>query len=102
MGHDTVEQVLALLRASRLSTLDITGGAPELNPHFRELVRAARDECAHVIDRFNLTVLSEPGQENLTEFLSVQEVEITASRPCYLQENVDRQRGKGVFDASLH
>jgi len=101
MGHETVEQILAFLRASRVSTLDITGGAPELNPHFRELVRAARDEGTHVIDRCNLTVLAEPGQEDLTEFLATQEVEITASLPCYLQENVDRQRGKGVFDASL-
>src|SRR3569832_23914 len=101
MGHETVEQVLAFQRASRESTLDITGGAPEHTPHYRELVRAARDEGTHVIDRCNLTVLAVPGQEDLTEFLATHEVEITASLPCYLQENVDRQRGKGVFDASL-
>src|SRR3569832_1366557 len=99
MGHETVEQVLAFLRASRVSTLDITGGAPELNQHFRELVRAARDEGTHVIARCNLTVIAEPGLEALTAFLATQEVENTASLPCYLQEIVDRLRCMGVFDA---
>lgn len=101
MERETVQHVLAFLRASRAATLDITGGAPELNPHFRELVRAARAAGARVIDRCNLTILGEPRHEDLAEFLAAQRVEITASLPCYLKDNVDRQRGKGVFEASL-
>ena len=93
--------MLAFLRASGVKTLDITGGAPELNPHFRYLVEAARALGVHVIDRCNLTILSEPGQEDLAEFLAAQRVEIVASLPCYLEDNVDRQRGKGVFDGSI-
>ncbi len=101
MGRETVEQVLAYLRASGVSTLDLTGGAPELNPHFRDLVREARSLGAEVIDRCNLTVLNEPGQEDLAEFLAAHAVEVVASLPCYLQENVDGQRGQGVFGGSL-
>jgi len=81
--------------------LDLTGGAPELNPHFRELVKAARARNVEVIDRCNLTVLEEPGQEDLAEFLAEQGVQVTASLPCYQKENVDGQRGKGVFDKSI-
>jgi radical SAM/Cys-rich protein len=81
--------------------LDITGGAPELNPHFRDLVCAARDLGVRVIDRCNLTILEQPGQESLARFLAAQSVAIVASLPCYLEANVDRQRGKGVFEASI-
>jgi len=101
MSHEVVQQVLTVLERRRIATLDITGGAPELNPSFRELVRAARDMAVRVIDRCNLTILEVPGQEDLAEFLARNEVEITASMPCYLQDNVDRQRGKGVFDGSI-
>jgi radical SAM/Cys-rich protein len=101
MSGETVELVLAFLRRSSISVLDITGGAPELNPHFRELVTAARATGAQVIDRCNLTVLEAPGQDDLTEFLARERVEIVASLPCYLEANVDRQRGKGVFAASI-
>ena len=97
----TVDQVIAFLRLGKVSTLDITGGAPELNVNFRDLVSSARALDVAVMDRCNLTVLQEPGQEDLAHFLAAQRVEITASLPCYLQENVDRQRGKGVFDASI-
>ena len=93
--------MLAFLERRRVSTLDITGGAPELNAQFRRLVSAARDMGVRVMDRCNLTVLEVPGQEDLAEFLAAQQVEIVASMPCYLEDNVDRQRGKGVFDASL-
>ena len=82
-------------------TLDLTGGAPELNPHFRRLVSRARALGVRVIDRCNLTILEEPGQEDLAEFLAAQRVEVVASLPCYLEDNVDRQRGKGVFEASI-
>ena len=101
MARDTVDQVLAFLRASGVKTLDVTGGAPELNPHFRDLVREARALGVCVLDRCNLTILEQPGQEDLAGFLTGQRVEVIASLPCYLQENVDRQRGAGVFEASI-
>src|SRR5499427_2766810 len=101
MGGETVDVVLAFLERRRIATLDITGGAPELNPNFRRLVIAARDMGVRVMDRCNLTILEVPGQEDLAEFLARQQVEIVASMPCYLLENVDRQRGKGVFESSI-
>lgn len=101
MSRETVLDVLAFLESSRVATLDITGGAPELNPHFRMLAAAARRMGVHVMDRCNLTILEQPGQEDLAAFLARHEVEIVASLPCYLEENVDRQRGKGVYDASI-
>jgi radical SAM/Cys-rich protein len=101
MGRDVVAVVLAFLRNSEVKTLDITGGAPELNPHFRHLVAAARALGVHVIDRCNLTILNEPGQEDLAGFLAAHRVEVIASLPCYLEDNVDRQRGKGVFAGSI-
>jgi radical SAM/Cys-rich protein len=88
MSGETIDVVLAFLAAKRLATLDITGGAPELNPHFRKLVRAARKIGVHVMDRCNLTVLEVPGQEDLAQFLAREQVEITASMPCYLEDNV--------------
>ena len=90
-----------VIDAHPVQTLDLTGGAPELHPRFREIVRHARREGLRVIDRCNLTILSEPGQEDLAEFLAEQGVEVTASLPCYSRDNVDRQRGDGVFDASI-
>jgi radical SAM/Cys-rich protein len=101
MGRDVADAVLAFLRGSAVKTLDITGGAPELNPNFRYLVTAARALGVHVIDRCNLTILNEPGQEDLAGFLAAQRVEAIASLPCYLEDNVDRQRGKGVFAGSI-
>lgn len=101
MSGETVDEVLRLLQASGARTLDITGGAPELNPHFRRLVRAARTMGVGVIDRCNLTVLEEPGQEDTAGFLAEHRVEIVASLPCYLESNVDAQRGDGVFEKSL-
>ncbi|MGD2075341.1 MAG: arsenosugar biosynthesis radical SAM protein ArsS [Gammaproteobacteria bacterium] len=101
MSRATAEQVLAFLRRSEATRLDITGGAPELNANFRFLVAAARELDLHVIDRSNLTVLNEPGLEDLAEFLARQRVEIVASLPCYLEENVRTQRGEGVYESSL-
>ena len=101
MAGGTVDQVLELLAASGADTLDLTGGAPELNPHFRRLVSRARQLGVRVIDRCNLTVLLEPGQEDLAEFLAAERVEVTASLPCYLEDNVEQQRGKGVYDDSI-
>lgn len=101
MDLATVDQVIASLRELPFDTLDLTGGAPEMNPHFRYLVDSARSLGKRVIDRCNLTILQEPGQEGLATFLAEQRVNIVASLPCYLEENVDRQRGKGVFDRSI-
>jgi radical SAM/Cys-rich protein len=101
MDGETAALAIEFLRVSGATALDLTGGAPELNPHFRDLVRAARGLGARVIDRCNLTILEEPGYEDLAGFLAEQGVEIVASLPCYLENNVDRQRGGGVFAASL-
>jgi len=101
MGRDIVELVLRVLEGRRIPMLDVTGGAPELNPNFRHLVREARALGARVIDRCNLTVLNEPGFEDLADFLASEAVEITASLPCYTKENVDKQRGDDVFDSSI-
>lgn len=101
MDEATVDGVIECLGRMAFETLDLTGGAPELNPSFRRLVDAARALGVHVIDRCNLTILQEPGQEGLAEFLASRQVEIVASLPCYLEDNVDRQRGKGVFGRSI-
>jgi len=101
MTHETVAEVIACLKRSDIATLDLTGGAPEMNPHFRELVVAARALGIKVMDRCNLTILSQPGYETLAEFLAEHQVEVVASLPCYLEDNVDSQRGDGVFQASL-
>ncbi|MEO8346655.1 MAG: arsenosugar biosynthesis radical SAM (seleno)protein ArsS [Betaproteobacteria bacterium] len=101
MSRQNIDAVLAFLAKHRIATLDITGGAPELHPNFRELVSRGRASGARVIDRCNLTILEEPGQDGLAEFLACEQVEVVASLPCYIEDNVDRQRGKGVFDASI-
>jgi len=101
MSVATVDEVIRYLTASDIRTLDLTGGAPELNPGFRRLVRAARSQGIRVIDRCNLTVLLEPGQEDTAWFLADNEVEVVASLPCYIKDNVDNQRGKGVYEHSL-
>jgi radical SAM/Cys-rich protein len=102
MARETADLVLRVLRERAIGTLDVTGGAPELNPHFRHLVSNARAAGARVIDRCNLTVLNEPGFEELPDFLADERVEITASLPCYTKDNVDRQRGDDVFESSIH
>jgi radical SAM/Cys-rich protein len=101
MAAAVVDEVLAFLARSSAATLDITGGAPELHPEFRRLVSAARRLGKHVIDRCNLTILQEPGQEGLAQFLAGEGVEVIASLPCYTLELVDRQRGAGVYERSI-
>jgi radical SAM/Cys-rich protein len=102
MDRRGVERVLALLRGSpSVRTLDLTGGAPELHPEFRLLVREASALGLSVIDRCNLTVLFEPGQEDTAEFLAAHRVHVVASLPCYTAANVDEQRGRGVFEGSI-
>ena len=103
MSRETLERILAWLDSStlRLETCDLTGGAPELHPHFRWLVGELKARGLHVMDRCYLSILFEPGQEGLGEFLADHEVEIVASLPCYGPENVDAQRGDGVFELSI-
>jgi radical SAM/Cys-rich protein len=101
MTADIADVVLEFLKRYRIATLDITGGAPELNAHFRRMVAAARALGVKVMDRCNLTILEQRGQEDLGEFLAAHRVEVVASMPCYLESNVEAQRGKGVFDASI-
>ncbi len=102
MNRSTVDRVIELMRSAlSVQTVDLTGGAPELNPHFRDLVSAARGAGKQVIDRCNLTVLHEPGQEDTAEFLAQHRVKVVASMPCYSRKNVDQQRGKGVFGKSI-
>ncbi len=101
MDSATMDLVLRFAAQQRAAILDLTGGAPELHPLFRDLVLRARAQGLHVIDRCNLTVLFEPGQQDTAQFLADNGVEITASLPCYEEDNVDRQRGRGVFDMSI-
>ncbi|MEX2382353.1 MAG: arsenosugar biosynthesis radical SAM (seleno)protein ArsS [Opitutales bacterium] len=103
MTRETVDRVLAWQRAARLPVVDLTGGAPEMIPDFRYLIEKLReaDPDWQIIDRCNLTILLEPGYEGLAEFLKKNRVEIVASMPCYSPQNVNEQRGEGVFDASI-
>ena len=101
MSRENVEAVLRFLARTGIPTLDITGGAPELHSDFAYLIASARKLGRHVMDRCNLTVLFEPGMEYLPEFFKLNEVELVCSLPCYSEENVDKQRGKGTFDASI-
>jgi len=101
MSREIISDVITFAGVSAVKSVDITGGAPELHPQFRELVERVRSLGVQVIDRCNLTILEEPGQDDLAEFLQRQRVEIVASLPCYTEELVDRQRGKGVYEKSL-
>ena len=101
MSRETVDAVLRFLAGTSIPTLDVTGGAPELHRDFDYLVESARSLGRHVMDRCNLTVIFEPGKEYLPEFFQRHQVELVCSLPCYSQENVDKQRGKGTFDSSI-
>ena len=101
MDDDNLSRIVPVMKAQGIKTLDLTGGAPEMHQGFRRLVKEAREAGIHVIDRCNLTILFEPGYEGLAEFLAEQQVEVVASLPCYSLENVDKQRGEGVFDISI-
>ena len=101
MGEETISLVLQILADNNIRTLDLTGGAPELHPMFRDIVTNATALGVKVIDRCNLTILFESGQEGLAEFLAQHKVEVVASLPCYSAKNVDEQRGDGVFEKSI-
>lgn len=101
MTRETVDRIISWLAATDISTVDLTGGAPEMLPDFRYLITRLRELDRRIIDRCNLTILLEPGYEGVAEFLAENNVEIVASMPCYSPENVNAQRGDGVFDASI-
>ncbi len=101
MSRKHIDDILAFIRKNDIKKLDLTGGAPELNEHFRYLVTASRAMHVSVIDRCNLTILNEPQQQDLARFLADNQVEVVASLPCYSKDNVDQQRGKGVFNNSI-
>jgi len=101
MDSKTVNKILDLIDLISIQQIDLTGGAPELNPEFRRLVVELKARKIKIIDRCNLTILFEPGQEDLAAFLAANEVEIVASLPCYEEENVEQQRGKGVYQSSI-
>ncbi len=101
MNDENISKIPRIIKLHNIKTLDITGGAPELHPRFKDLVKSVRDLNVKVIDRCNLTILSEKGYEDMAKFLASNKVDITASLPCYLEENVDKQRGEGVFKKSI-
>ena len=101
MSRETMEVALQFAEKYKLEKLDLTGGSPEMNPNFQWLVKKAKQQGLHVMDRCNPTILVEPDYEETAEFLAEQQVEVIASLPCYLEDNVDAQRGKGVFSASI-
>ncbi len=101
MTRETIDRIVSFLEQSDVQTVDLTGGAPELNPDFRAFVERIREQGRRVMVRCNLTVIFEPGQEDLPEFYRTHEIELVCSLPCYLEENVDEQRGRGAFTKSI-
>ncbi|MBK9654921.1 MAG: arsenosugar biosynthesis radical SAM protein ArsS [Rhodanobacteraceae bacterium] len=101
MDRETRELALKVAANRDVRSFDLTGGSPEMNPHFRWLVQSAREQGIHVMDRLNPTIIEEPGYEWVAEFLAEQRIELVASLPCYSQANVEEQRGNGVFESSI-
>ena len=102
MDKKTIDNVIDFAINNNIETVDLTGGAPEINKHFKYMVKELRQHDIHIIDRCNLTILNEDGMEDLPSFFVKHKIEIIASLPCYIKKNVDRQRGKGVFDESIN
>ena len=101
MNKDTIDEVINFSYQNNVGTVDLTGGAPEMNQYFQYMIKKLREKNIHIIDRCNLTILEEKGMSNMVDFLAEHEVEIVASLPCYKDTNVDAQRGKGVFTKSI-
>jgi len=101
MSHDVLLQTLSFIKKNQIKVVDLTGGAPEMHPEFYDLLDALKELNVKVIDRCNLTILNEPGYETLSEKLAENQVEIVASMPCYMEDNVNKQRGNGVFESSI-
>ena len=102
MDKKTIDNVIDFAINYNIETIDLTGGAPEINKYFKYMVKELRQHDIHIIDRCNLTILNEDGMEDLPSFFVKHKIEIIASLPCYIKKNVDRQRGKGVFDESIN
>jgi len=101
MNKHTIDEVINFSYQNNVGTVDLTGGAPEMNQYFEYMIKKLREKNIHIIDRCNLTILQEKGMSKMIDFLSEHEVEIVASLPCYKDINVDAQRGKGVFTKSI-
>lgn len=101
MGRENIDLILTYLERQQIKTLDVTGGSPEMNPHFRDLMATAGEMGVHLMDRCNPTIIEEPGYEWVPGFLAEHQVEVIASLPCYTSDNVDAQRGNGVFESSI-
>ncbi len=101
MDWETMEKVLSWAERAGIRSVDLTGGAPEMNPHFRELIVAFQDQGAAIISRCNLTILMEPGFEGMAKWYADHKIRLVSSLPCYTRENVEQQRGKGVFGKSI-
>ncbi len=101
MSVEVLADILRFIKTNGIKTVDLTGGAPEMHPEFLSLIKQLNKMQVHIIDRCNLTILNEPGYESLVEKLAENRVEIVASLPCYMEENVDKQRGNGVFKSSI-
>jgi len=101
MSHEVLLQILDFIKKYNIQSVDLTGGAPEMHPEFVFFIEALRQLDVHILDRCNLTILNEPGYEHVINLLEKNQVEIVASMPCYLEENVDKQRGNGVFESSI-
>ena len=101
MSRETMDVALEVIDHHGIATVDLTGGSPEMNPYFRDLVRSCRERGVHVMDRLNPTIMNEPGYQWVGSFLAEQGVEVVASLPCYTEDRVDAQRGKGVFGRSI-
>ena len=102
MSEEILNLIPKIINKFNIKTLDITGGAPEMNPNFKKLVLSLKNQNINIIDRCNLTIFFEKGYEDLPDFLAENNVIITASLPCYEKENVEKQRGSGVFDKSIN
>ena len=101
MSLGVIDQILSAIKRLNIKTIDLTGGAPELNENFEYLITEAKKLGCHIIDRCNLTVLLEPQKKHLFNFFKDNKIEIIASLPCYKKDNVDTQRGKNVFNKSI-
>lgn len=101
MSEDIIKIIPKVIEANNIKVLDITGGAPELHPRFKQLITEVKSLDVQIIDRCNLTILTEPGYTDMARFLALNKVKIIASLPCYLKDNVEEQRGVGVFEKSI-
>ncbi len=101
MDWNTMQKILDWAKQAGIKSVDLTGGAPEMNPHFREFILAFQEQGADIISRCNLTILMEPGYQDLAQWYADHKIRLVSSMPCYTRKNVEQQRGKGVFGKSI-